>query len=105
MCNITALPIAVIVNTTGTKINYNYGVGIQVNCFAYTQFQVPRDSARPKALRMDAFRWDANDLTRLLKGNFCDLWNQHITPNMNQDGKVDMDAVFRSATKDKGELT
>ena len=69
------------------------------------QFQVPRDSPQPKALRTNAFRWDANNLTSLLKGDFCDLWNKHITPNINQDGKVDIDDVFSSASKDKSELT
>lgn len=72
---------------------------------ALLQFQVPRGSPQPKALRTDGFRWDANDLTRLLhKGDFCDQWNQHIATNMSRDGTIDIDAVLKkSDNKDKGE--
>ena len=69
------------------------------------QFQVPQGSPQPKALRTDAFRWDANDITRLLhKGDLCDHWNQHIATNMSRDGELDVDAVLKkSGNKDKGE--
>lgn len=70
-------------------------------CTSYNlQFQVDKESIQPKALRPESFEWDRSDLTRVFRGagtdpkKFCQIWDEQLQPNLNDDGTFDLDAAL-----------